>query len=109
MIYRITTTARAEADVERHFAWLSEQPWGDPDRWYASYVDAIDRVRTRPLTCGLAFEDGSIEEELRHLLFGPKGRKYRALFVVRADEVVVLAVRAPGERPVAPEELDDRP
>ena len=39
-------------------------------------------------------------------LFGihPK-RRYRALFAVRGDQVVVLAIRAPGEQPVGPGDI----
>jgi hypothetical protein len=52
----------------------------------------------------LAYENPSFSEELRHLLFGihPK-RKYRAIFIIRGDEVVILAIRAPGEKPISPE------
>jgi hypothetical protein len=54
----------------------------------------------------LAHENLSFSEELRHLLFGihPK-RKYRAVFTVRDDVVVILAIRAPGEKPIDPEGL----
>lgn len=59
-----------------------------------------------PLSCGLAFENPNFPEEIRHLLFGSnKKRRYRALFTVRGDEVVILAVRAPGEKSVSPEDI----
>jgi hypothetical protein len=63
-----------------------------------------------PLSCGLAFENPDFDEELRHLLFGnhPK-RRYRALFTVRGDEIIILAVRAPGERPIDPRRSRDQP
>ncbi len=60
-----------------------------------------------PLSCALAFENHLFDEELRNLLFwiNPQ-RKYKALFVIRDDEVVILAIRAPGEKPVLPEEIE---
>jgi hypothetical protein len=56
----------------------------------------------------LAYENPDFPEELRHLLFklSKKGRKYRALFIVREDVVKVLTIRAPGERPVRPEDIE---
>lgn len=42
--------------------------------------------------------------------FGPQPRRrYRALFTIRGDEVVILPIRAPGERPVEPEEIIPEP
>lgn len=69
---------------------------------------ALRRLRDFPLSCGLAFENARFSEEVRNLLFWihPR-RKYRALFVVRDDVVVILAIRAPGEEPVAPDDLTE--
>ncbi|MBI1900279.1 MAG: hypothetical protein HYS13_04075 [Planctomycetia bacterium] len=45
-------------------------------------------------------------QEIRQILFRtPKGRVYRMLFTIEADEVLVLQVRGPGEPPVEPDDL----
>jgi hypothetical protein len=98
----------AEADVARLYASLVERGGEDvARRWYETYAAAVRRLFTMPFSCGLAHENPLFAEELRHLLFGiyPK-RKYRALFTVRGDEMVNLAVRAPGEKSVRPEDLE---
>lgn len=61
-----------------------------------------------PLAHDLAHESPRFREELRHLLFwtNPR-RKYRTLFTIRGEEVVILAVRAPGEKPVTPDDILD--
>lgn len=107
MTYRVRATPEAEADVERLHASLVERA-GDEvaRRWYESYTKAVDKLRTRPLACGLAYESPHFKDEIRHLLFWiSTRRKYRALFTIRGDEVVILTVRAPGERPVSPREI----
>lgn len=107
MSYRVRPTPEAEADVERLYRSLAERRGDDVAlEWYECYVEATARLVTMPLSCGPAYENRNFPEELRHLLFGihPK-RRYRALFTIRGDEVVILAVRAPGERPV---DLRDR-
>ncbi len=107
MSYRIQPTPQAEDDIERLYGSIGERGGEDAARnWYESYSRAIERLRTMPYSCGLSYENPAFPEEIRHLLFGthPK-RKYRALFTVRGDEVVILAIRAPGEKPVEPEDV----
>lgn len=107
MTYRVEPTAQAEADIDRIFAWLSERSPEGARRWYESFWDSIERLRTMPLSCGLAPESDDFDEEVHLLLFGTRrGRTYRALFVVRGDLVQILCVRGPGEKPVEPEDIE---
>ena len=107
MTYHIRSTGQADADLDRRLGWLAERSPTAAARLAQRYRDSFDRLRTMPLSCGLAYENRSFDEEIRHLLFGvhPK-RHYRALFAVRGEEVVILAIRAPGERPVLPEDIE---
>ena len=107
MSFRVRLTREAAADFEARLTAIAERSavaaQGLTDRFEA----ALFRLRDHPLSCGLAHESPAFPEDLRHLLFGihPK-RRYRALFAVRGDEVVILAIRAPGERPVKPEDIE---
>jgi plasmid stabilization system protein ParE len=107
MSYRVVLTARAEADLDRIYGRLAQ---GSPEgaaRWYESFWSATERLKTQPFLCNLAHEHDRFQEEVRHLLFGTKrGRTYRALFVVRANSVIIVAVRWPGERPLRPSDVD---
>jgi plasmid stabilization system protein ParE len=104
MTFRVRLTRNAEADLEQRLTTVAERSPEAARRLNDRFEKALLRLRDFPLSCGLAYENPSFSEELRHLLFGihPK-RKYRALFVVRGDEVVILAIRAPGEKPISPE------
>lgn len=104
MRYLVRLSEDAEADYEERLTSLAERSPAAARRLHASYLDALARLRDFPLSCGFAYENTKSPEELRHLLFGdnPK-RRYRALFTVRGDEVVILAIRAPGERPINPQ------
>lgn len=108
MSYRVRLTKDAEADFERRLTALAERAPEAAERLNEQFKHALFRLRDYPLSCGFAYENRAFPEELRHLLFGlnPK-RRYRALFTVRTDEVVILAIRAPGERPVRPDEVTD--
>ncbi len=107
MTYRVQPTAQAEADIDRIFAWLSERSPDGARRWYDSFWDAAERLKTMPLACALAPENDDFDDEVRLMLFGTRrGRTYRALFVVRGDLVQILCVRGPSERPVKPEDIE---
>lgn len=106
MNYRVRMTDEASGDLDRILGALAGHSAEAAARLARQFRHALDRLRTMPLSCGLAHESREFPEELRHLLFHTQRRRvYRALFVVRGDEVVILAVRAPGEKPVTPEEL----
>lgn len=107
MKYRVRLTKAAAADLERRIVALAERSTRTANRLADRFEQALFRLRDRPLSCGPAHESSAFSEELRHLLFWVHARrKYRALFVVREDEVVILAIRAPGEKPVRPEDVD---
>ena len=106
MSFRVKLTRKAAADLEQRLTAIADRSPALAQRLNDRFEKALLRLRDFPFACGLAYEDRSFSEELRHLLFGihPK-RKFRALFTVREDEVVILAVRAPGEKPLSPEKL----
>ncbi len=108
MSYRVRLTKDAEADFEQRLTDLAERAPEAALRLNERFEQSLIRLRDLPFSCGLAYENQECPEEIRHLLFGlnPK-RKYRALFTIRSEEVVVLAIRAPGERPVRADELTD--
>jgi hypothetical protein len=99
-------TARAEADPNRIYEKLAQGSTKGAARWYESFWASVERLKTHPSSCALAYEHDQFHEELRHLLFGTKrGRTYRALFVIRGDLVLIVAVRWPGDRPLKPGEI----
>jgi plasmid stabilization system protein ParE len=106
MSYRVRLTEDARADLEQRLISLAERSPEAALRLNDRFEQALFRLRDFPLSCGLSHEHIRFAEEIRHLLFGihPK-RRYRALFTVRGDEVIILAIRAPGEKPVSPDDL----
>ncbi len=102
-MYDIRTTDEAHADLDRLLSTLSRRSPEAATRLVRQYFKALGRLRTMPFSCGLAHENPRFSEEIRHLLFAIRpNKRYRALFTVRGDEVVILAVRAPGEKPLKP-------
>jgi hypothetical protein len=108
MSYHVVLTGHAQAELDRLLATLSAVSRAAASRLATQFQVALVRLETAPLSCGLAYENPQFTEELRHLLFGAtRKRKYRALFVVRGDEAVILSIRAPRQRPIKPDELGE--
>jgi plasmid stabilization system protein ParE len=106
MSFQVRLSRTAAADFERRLIVISERSPNAARRLNDRFELALARLRDFPLSCGLAYENPAFVEEIRHLLFGiHRKRKFRALFTIRGDEVVVLAIRAPGERPVDPADI----
>jgi plasmid stabilization system protein ParE len=107
MTYHVQPTAQAEADIDRIFNWLFDRSPEGARRWYETFWDSAERLKSLPLSCGVAPESDDFPEEVRQMLFKTRrGRTYRALFVIRGDIVHILCVRGPGERPVKPEDIE---
>lgn len=97
MSRRVRLTKAAEDDFEERLTALAERSPSAAEKLHSRYLEALARLRDFPLSCGLAHENPRFAEEIRHLLFWVhSNRKYRALFTIRGDEVVILAIRAPG-------------
>ena len=106
MSFHVELTEGAYADLDRLTASLAEHWPERADRLTARFDEALARLESMPLSCGLAYERRFFPQEVRHLLFAVrKGRPYRALFTVQGNRVQVLAIRAPGEKPVEPGDL----
>jgi plasmid stabilization system protein ParE len=107
MSFRVELSARAYADLDTLMGWLKERSSSEAaDRLSEGFYESLDRLESRPFTCGLAYENRNSPIELRHLLFEVwKGKPYRALFCVQDDVVKIICIRAPGEKPVKAKDI----
>jgi plasmid stabilization system protein ParE len=108
MSFRVELTEGAYADLDRLMDWLAQRSSpAAANQFSARFYEALPRLESNPFSCGLAFENRHFPEEIRHLLFKVwKGKPYRALFIVRGEVVTVLCIRAPGEKPVMPGDVN---
>lgn len=92
--YRIELAASARADMLETARWIgNEASVAAADAWLARLYKAIATLERQPLRCPLAEENDRFPEEIRVLLHGKRHAKYRIVFTVREDAVVVLYVR----------------
>ena len=93
MTYRFEISERARADADEAYAWIAQRSLEQAERWYQGLFEQIETLTSHPLLCPVAAEDDKFPEEIREMLYGKRHNKYRIVFTIRDDTVVVLYVR----------------
>lgn len=107
MNYKLIVSDRAERDVDKHYLWLAKRTSTGGGRWYSKYCVTLESIRVAPERDPIARESRKFAYVIRERLFKTRrGLRYRILFAVIGDEIHVLCVRGPGQRPIRPSDLE---
>jgi toxin ParE1/3/4 len=107
MSYQVRLTSRAERDVDGILAWLRQHSPQGAAAWFGRWNDVIQDLSAMAGNYDLAPENDSHDIEIRHVLFKTRrGKKYRALFIIRESQVYIIHVRGPGQDLIPPEEIE---
>lgn len=106
MSFRVDLTSRAERDVDAILGWIHERSPQGAATWYRRWNEVLRSLLANAGSCPLAPENDDHDEEIRHIVFKTRrGRRYRALFVIRDSRVFVIHVRGPGQNVMSREEV----
>jgi plasmid stabilization system protein ParE len=93
MIYRVIIEPTAERGIRDAIRWIAAR--GSPAaaaKWYNGLVKKVSTLTTQPFRCPIAAENDKFPEEIRELLYGRRNNRFRIIFTVRDDLVLVLYV-----------------
>jgi plasmid stabilization system protein ParE len=106
MSFIIHEMPKAKLDKSSIFHWLHEHSPSGAAAWLDAYDGCVEQLRVNALTCGEAPESHNCDFQVRQILFKtPRGRVYRALYLVENEYVFILRVRGPGQAPVDPTDV----
>ena len=107
MTYRVVFTQRASDEFDAAADWWAEHRSAQQAaRWYAGFSDAIASLCDLPERCSLARENGRFPYEIRELHYGLGSRPtHRAVFTVRPDVVLVLAICHVSQKDLTEDDL----
>jgi hypothetical protein len=106
MKYRVIVVHRAQRDVSQNYDWIAVRSQRGADAWFSAFESMLKRPEQNPRLYGLAPESDDATAEIREFAFRTRrGLVYRGLFTISGDEVRVLHIRGPGQRPLRPDEL----
>lgn len=100
MLYTVSYTTKAMADVSSILAWFDAQGANEAgDRWFIQLYDKIDSLEKQPQRYSLVPEYSQSGLEIREFLYGSRANKHRVIFRVHHDRVFVLRIwhRARGQ------------
>lgn len=112
MSFKLRVLASADRDLQIIFDFISEQSLAGAERWWNAFLDAAARAASHPGQFPFAPENSLVHRDLRQFFFKTRhGKKYRAIFTIAGDELLILRVRGPAQGPLADDELfaDDEP
>ena len=116
MNYRLRILRLARRDADSQFQWISRRSPSGAERWVQAMERVLAQIARNPQGFGLVRGRSLRRHDVREAPFKTrKGDVYRLLFICIANEVRILRVRSPGQRPVRlseiefddPPELDD--
>jgi len=106
--FSVTILPRAEADIERNARWWAEHHDADQAvKWFYAARQQILSLKQMPESNGLSAENAEFPYEIRDKLIGLGSRRsYRAIFTIRDDEVLVLAVLRSAQDSLSPSDVE---
>ena len=107
MTHVIGLTDRAQAELEATFRWWAEnRSEAQANKWYYAFADSMTSLQKEPMRFPLSPESGAFSYEIRDLRFGIGRRKtHRAVFTIRPNIVLVIAVRHLAQQHLVPDEF----
>jgi plasmid stabilization system protein ParE len=98
MKYEVAITEEAWDEIQEAYDWLVHRAPEAARRWKSDLLEAIQELETLPAACSLAPETAYFGREVRQMLYGKRRNKYRVLFEIRKQLVIVLRVRHGARR-----------
>ena len=93
MTYRVEIAQRAKNDLAHYLALSARHAPTTAELWLARFETALQSLADVPQRWPLAPEDNLTSETIRQMFFGKRNGRYRVLFTIREETVIVLHIR----------------
>lgn len=93
MTHPVVITQRAKDDLRHYFAVAAEHAPETAARWLRRFEEALQTLSNNPTRCPLAPENDQVDRAIYQFLFGKRTARYRALFTIEDDRVLILHIR----------------
>jgi len=106
MKYPVRITPIALEDAEEFYLWMSQDSSVNGANWFNRLLAAIDTLSSMPHRCPVAPEKEIVGQEIRYLLYS---KRYRILFGIEGDAVVIYHIRHTSQQWMTREEFLRQP
>ena len=104
-MYKLDITDRARDDADAAYDWMAENVSpAFAEKWYDGLFKQIETLTKHPNRCPVARESRKFPEKIQELVYGKAKHKhkYRILFTIREDTVVILFVYHSARKEIEP-------
>jgi plasmid stabilization system protein ParE len=104
-MFKLEITDRARDDADAAHAWMAENiSPAYAETWYQGLFQQIESLMKHPTHCPEARESPKFTEKIQELVYGKSKHKnkYRILFRIREDTVVILYVYHSARKELEP-------
>ena len=93
MIHPAIVTQKAKDDLRHYYAAAIQHAPETAARWLNRFEEALQSLSENPARCTLAPEHDLVEQPIYQFFYGKKSGRYRALFTIDDNRVLVLHIR----------------
>jgi plasmid stabilization system protein ParE len=105
MRYSVSLLEKAVKDVDEIFHWLAKRSPDGAARWEQELDKALRSLQSNPQRCGFVGER-QLRREYRQRFFRTRhGHKYRLVFAIENNEVLIFLSAGPGQRSLRKRDL----
>jgi len=104
-MHSIEITAQAQANADAAYAWMMKNiSPAYAEQWYQELFRQIETLTQNPSRCARAPESDKFTEEIRELIYGKRRsrNKYRIIFTIRKNTVVILYIHHSARDEISP-------
>jgi plasmid stabilization system protein ParE len=107
MRLQVVLADRAKRQLDSAVRWWAEnRSPAQAERWYNGFLKAMQGLSRNPQRCPKSPESPRLLMETRDLYYGLGRRKtHRAVFTIRSDMVLVLAIRHLAQDELTPDDI----
>ena len=93
MKFRVELSERAETDLQNYYLVAAKHAPETAALWFNRFAAALETLALNPDRCTLAPENDLVDEAIYQFPFGKNLGRFRTLFTIIGDRVVILHVR----------------
>lgn len=93
MTYSVIVAQKAKDDLRHYYAVAAEHAPETAARWLHRFEVALQSLSTHPTRCPLAPENDLVDQTIYQFTYGKRSGRFRVLFAVEENQVLVLHIR----------------
>ena len=93
MTHPVIVTQKAKDDLRHYYVVAAEHALDTAARWLNRFEEALQTLSANPMRCPLTPENDLVDQPIYQFFHGKRSGRYRALFTIEGDRVLVLHIR----------------